>query len=85
MATKTPPALQQLIDRYDPEVFELGRATARVPAYRSGRLRVRHDLHLGVGFLAATAAPGNGQLRCSHVPQLERPKETHAALADFFG
>src|SRR5579884_201119 len=27
-------------------------------AFRSGRLRVRRDLHLGVGFLAATAAPG---------------------------
>jgi pimeloyl-ACP methyl ester carboxylesterase len=26
-------------------------------AFRSGRLRIRHDLHLGVGFLAATAAP----------------------------
>jgi hypothetical protein len=25
-------------------------------AFRSGRLTVRHDLHLGVGFLAATAA-----------------------------
>jgi pimeloyl-ACP methyl ester carboxylesterase len=24
-------------------------------AFRSGRLRIRHDLHLGVGFLAATA------------------------------
>jgi hypothetical protein len=32
-------------------------------AYRSGRLRIRHDLHLGVGFLAATAAVGEGQLR----------------------
>lgn len=26
-------------------------------AFRDGRLEVRHDLHLGVGFLAATAAP----------------------------
>jgi len=32
-------------------------------AFRSGRLRVRRDLHLGVGFLAATAAPGEGRLR----------------------
>jgi len=32
-------------------------------AFRSGRLRIRHDLHLGVGFLAATAAPADGQLR----------------------
>jgi pimeloyl-ACP methyl ester carboxylesterase len=31
-------------------------------AFRAGRLSVRHDLHLGVGFLAATAgaAPGQG-------------------------
>jgi len=29
-------------------------------AFRAGRLVVRHDLHLGVGFLAATAAPANG-------------------------
>ena len=27
-------------------------------AFRAGRLRVRRDLHLGVGFLAATAPPG---------------------------
>jgi pimeloyl-ACP methyl ester carboxylesterase len=32
-------------------------------AYRAGRLRIRHDLHLGVGFLAATAASGEGGLR----------------------
>jgi pimeloyl-ACP methyl ester carboxylesterase len=32
-------------------------------AFRAGRLSVRHDLHLGVGFLAATAPPGNGRLR----------------------
>jgi pimeloyl-ACP methyl ester carboxylesterase len=32
-------------------------------AFRSGRLRVRQDLHLGVGFLAATAPPGEGRLR----------------------
>jgi pimeloyl-ACP methyl ester carboxylesterase len=33
-------------------------------AFRAGRLRVRRDLHLGVGFLAATAGPGEtGQLR----------------------
>jgi pimeloyl-ACP methyl ester carboxylesterase len=29
-------------------------------AFRSRRLRIRHDLHLGVGFLAATAAGGAG-------------------------
>ena len=34
-------------------------------AFRAGRLRVRHDLHLGVGFLAATAGTvqGEGGLR----------------------
>lgn len=33
-------------------------------AFRAGRLRVRRDLHLGVGFLAATAGPAEaGQLR----------------------
>jgi pimeloyl-ACP methyl ester carboxylesterase len=36
-------------------------------AFRSGRLRVRHDLHLGVGFLAATSATGAGGLRFRHV------------------
>lgn len=32
-------------------------------AFRRGTLRVRHDLHLGVGFLAATAASGEHGLR----------------------
>ncbi len=32
-------------------------------AYRRGRLKIRRDLHLGVGFLAATAAQGDGTLR----------------------
>ncbi len=36
-------------------------------AFRSGRLRIRHDLHLGVGFLAATAGSGDGGLRFRHV------------------
>ena len=37
-------------------------------AFRSGRLRVRRDLHLGVGFLAATAPPGGpGRLRIRRV------------------
>lgn len=37
-------------------------------AFRAGRLRVRHDLHLGVGFLAATAPPGGpGRLRVRRV------------------
>lgn len=38
-------------------------ARGGMAAFRSGRLRVRHDLHLGVGFLAATAASGEGGLR----------------------
>lgn len=37
-------------------------------AFRAGRLVVRHDLHLGVGFLAATAgATGDSALRFSAV------------------
>lgn len=32
-------------------------------AFRSGRLRIRHDLHLGVGFLAATSGEEAGRLR----------------------
>jgi pimeloyl-ACP methyl ester carboxylesterase len=37
-------------------------------AFRAGRLRVRRDLHLGVGFLAATAPPGgSGRLRIRSV------------------
>jgi pimeloyl-ACP methyl ester carboxylesterase len=30
-------------------------------AFRAGRLQVRHDLHLGVGFLAATAGAPEGE------------------------
>src|SRR3954468_4010518 len=109
-----PDALRALADRFDPEVFDLGRPEARLrlevagagawgarlrdgavrledadghrpdavlsadertwrrlaedlaggmDAFRSGRLRVRHDLHLGVGFLAATSGAGHGGLR----------------------
>jgi pimeloyl-ACP methyl ester carboxylesterase len=110
-----PAALRQLVDRYDAEVFELGRPHARVrlegaesrpfdvlldgrtarlvpverdrrpdallcadpdtwrsiaddvrggmDAFRRGRLQVRHDLHLGIGFLAATAGAQEGGLR----------------------
>jgi pimeloyl-ACP methyl ester carboxylesterase len=112
--SRNTPALEQLIGRYNPDTFDLGRPQARLriegfgpeprdvviedgrarldaaqghpdaeliadqetweaivkdlrdgmAAFRSGRLRVRHDLHLGVGFLAATATPaGAGQLR----------------------
>ena len=114
-ATKAPLALRQLVERYTPEVFELGRPQARIrlegsdsapfdvlldgktarlvpgdreqrpdatlradsgtwrsiaedlrggmDAFRRGRLQVRHDLHLGIGFLAATADAQEGGLR----------------------
>src|SRR5947209_20315275 len=36
-----------------------------LPAFRRGRIRIRQDLHLGGGFLAATApAATSGGLRC---------------------
>jgi pimeloyl-ACP methyl ester carboxylesterase len=100
--------LEQLVERFDPSLFDVGRPHARLriegagdqprdvliedgrarivrpdgrvdaeleadretweaiagdlrggmAAFRAGRLRVRRDLHLGVGFLAATAPPG---------------------------
>ncbi|MBI5106567.1 MAG: alpha/beta fold hydrolase, partial [Solirubrobacterales bacterium] len=116
-----PPAvLQELVDRYDPDVFDVGRRTARLrlagaggawdavlhdgtarlepadrgreadgelradratweklardlrggmAAFRAGRLQVRRDLHLGVGFLAATSGAGTegGGLRFRRV------------------
>jgi pimeloyl-ACP methyl ester carboxylesterase len=41
-------------------------------AFRRGRLRVRRDLHLGVGFLAATAPPtGPGRLKLRPVQTAE--------------
>ncbi len=113
-------ALERLIGRFDPSVFDVGRrrvrlriqtgpaddgardvviddGTARIAtsrgradailtadeatwdaiahdvrggmtAYRKGRLKIRRDLHLGVGFLAATAEQtGPGRLRIRHV------------------
>ena len=111
-------ALERLVERFDPTVFEVGRSPVRIrmqdggdphdvviedgaarleathgapdallsadaqtwseiaedvrggmTAFRRGRLRIRHDLHLGVGFLAATAlAQGDeGRLRIRHV------------------
>jgi pimeloyl-ACP methyl ester carboxylesterase len=37
-------------------------------AFRKGRLKIRRDLHLGVGFLAATALPqAEGRLRIRHI------------------
>jgi pimeloyl-ACP methyl ester carboxylesterase len=106
---RVPPVFGELVGRYDPDRFELGRRVARVrllvrgsesvdvvldgrlarlepanghradaelsadqdvwarlavdvngglDAFRRGRLTIRHDLHLGVGFLAATADAG---------------------------
>ncbi|MBV9943306.1 MAG: alpha/beta fold hydrolase [Solirubrobacterales bacterium] len=105
-------ALAQLVERFDPSVFDVARPLVRIRvedgeardvviedgaarledargnpdailsadpttwcevasdirggmgAFRAGRLRIRRDLHLGVGFLAATALPqGPGRLR----------------------
>ncbi|MBV8431375.1 MAG: alpha/beta fold hydrolase [Solirubrobacterales bacterium] len=112
-------AVQQLVERFDPEVFDVGRPEVRIriegagpedqdvviqdgqarlerasgtpdaelaadeetwetvardlrggmAAFRAGRLRVRRDLHLGVGFLAATAPEtGDGRLLVRGVP-----------------
>lgn len=117
-ARRRSPSLEQLVARYDPSLFDVGRPKARLriegfgpkprdvviadgaarvearsgqpdaelvadertwhalvedlrdgmEAFRSGRLRVRRDLHLGVGFLAATAGNGEaGQLRLRRV------------------
>lgn len=111
LAEHTASPLKQLVDRFDPSVFDVGRREARIrieeegapprdvilergaarlvspnghadaelvadretwqtiagdlrdgmAAFRSGRLRIRRDLHLGVGFLVATAPPGDGR------------------------
>jgi pimeloyl-ACP methyl ester carboxylesterase len=42
-------------------------------AYRAGRLQVRRDLHLGVGFLAATAPGGDGGLRFRRIQTAAGP------------
>src|SRR3954463_3703861 len=49
--------------RADPEAWDRLTADLRggMDAFRAGRLTVRHDLHLGVGFLAATAGAPAGQ------------------------
>ena len=40
-------------------------------AFRSGRLTIRHNLHLGVGFLAATSGvSGPGRMQFEHVETL---------------
>jgi pimeloyl-ACP methyl ester carboxylesterase len=114
MSTSQLSALETLVERFDPDVFDVGRPEARIriqgagpedqdvvisdgqarleaasgqpdaeliadeqtwesvatdlrdgmAAFRAGRLRVKRDLHLGVGFLAATASQrGDGRLR----------------------
>ena len=111
-------ALERLVARFDPSVFDVGRPRVRIrvedgsehdvviedgaarledshgppdavlsadadtwneiaqdlrggmTAFRDGRLRIRRDLHLGVGFLAATAladGDGAGRLRLRNV------------------
>ncbi|MBV9604326.1 MAG: alpha/beta fold hydrolase, partial [Solirubrobacterales bacterium] len=110
-------ALERLVARFDPAVFDVGRPLVRIrvedggdphdvvlddgaarleptrgtpdavlsadaetwseiaedlrggmEAFRKGRLKIRRDLHLGVGFLAATALPREeGRLRIRHV------------------
>jgi pimeloyl-ACP methyl ester carboxylesterase len=111
-------ALERLVTRFDPTVFDVGRPLVRIrvedgtdephdvviedgaarlapvrngpdailtadaatwneiaedvrggmEAFRKGRLRIRRDLHLGVGFLAATAPrTGQGRLRIRHI------------------
>jgi pimeloyl-ACP methyl ester carboxylesterase len=57
----------------DPQTWDVIASDVRggLDAFRAGRLKVRRDLHLGVGFLAATAdeyAPGRPGLRFSQVP-----------------
>jgi pimeloyl-ACP methyl ester carboxylesterase len=42
-------------------------------AFRSRRLTIRYDLHLGVGFLAATAGAGQDGLRFAQVQTAEGP------------
>jgi pimeloyl-ACP methyl ester carboxylesterase len=63
--------------RADAEVWArvAGQPGGGLTAFRRGDLRVRHDLHLGVGFLAATSPAGaatsagdaNRRLRIHHV------------------
>jgi pimeloyl-ACP methyl ester carboxylesterase len=48
-------------------------------AFRAGRLTVRHDLNLGVGFLAATATTGKDGLRFAQVTTSEGSISTSQA------
>jgi pimeloyl-ACP methyl ester carboxylesterase len=49
----------------------------------------RHDGLVPIAFMKhverALPAARHVELNCGHVPQLERPRETHAAIADFLG
>lgn len=56
--------------RADPETWSSIARDVRggMDAFRAGRLSVRRDLHLGIGFLAATAGTGDGGLRIRRVP-----------------
>ena len=55
--------------RADPETWEAIVHDVRggLDAFHAGRLTIRHDLHLGIGFLAATAPETDGGLRCASV------------------
>lgn len=59
-----------LIEADGPTWLDLARDIGDgMTAFRAGRLSVRHDLHLGVGFLAATAPRrGSQELRFVDVP-----------------
>ena len=67
----------------DPETWQAIARDLRggMLAYQSGRLRVRRDLHLGVGFLAATAGGGDAGLRMRHVGTDEGPLSVSEAGA----
>jgi len=49
----------------------------------------RHDMLVPIGFMkhVERALPGakHVELNCGHVPQVERPRETHAAIRKFLG
>ena len=49
----------------------------------------RHDRLVPIAFARhvseALPTARHVELECGHVPQLERPRETHAAIAEFFG
>jgi pimeloyl-ACP methyl ester carboxylesterase len=49
----------------------------------------RHDPLVPIAFMKhverTLPAARHVELDCGHVPQLERPRETHAAMRDFFG